>query len=307
MKAIAYTEYGSPDVLKLTEVEKPTPKSNEVLVRVHASSVSIGVIWIRKGAFPGSKIFTFFIRLIFGIKRPKRPILGFEFSGIVEEVGGDVKLFKKGDQVYGTTTGLKNGAYAEYVCIPEKWRMGVIAPMPKELTFDEAAVLPIGGMTAYDLLRRTNIKPSQKVLIYGASGSVGTYAVQLAKSLGGIVTGVCSTSNIELVKSIGAEEVIDYTKTDIGKYEKKFDVVFDAVGKMPAATLKALLHKKGKYISVKSITSEKTEHLTFLNKLVEEGKLRPVIDRKYPLEQMVEAHEYVELGHKKGNVVISVE
>jgi len=231
MKAAVFNQYGSPAVLHLAEIDKPIPKDKELLVRVYSSTVSAAVIWVRKGQFPVSRILTFLIRLMFGITKPRQPILGFEFSGVVEDVGKDVMLFRRGDEVYGTTTGLKNGAYAEYVCVPEKWSQGVVAFKPNVLTFQEAAALPVGGMTALQLLKKAKIEKGHRVLIYGASGSVGTYAVQLAKYFGGYVVAVCGTTNIELVKSIGADQVIDYTKTDISQLEDRFDVILDAVGK----------------------------------------------------------------------------
>ncbi len=306
MRAAVYTKYGSPSVLQLREVEKPVPKSKEMLVRVHASTVSSGVIWIRKGHFPGSKLFTCLIRLVFGITKPKRNVLGFEFSGTVEDIGSDVKLFKKGDEVYGTTTGLKNGAYADYVCIPERWKQGVVALKPQHLTFEEAAALPVGGMTALQILLKAKIQSGHKILIYGASGSVGTYAVQIARYFGATVTGGCSTANIELVKSIGADEVIDYTKADITQYKERFDIIFDAVGKLKTSKCKPLLNKGGRFCSVKSLTHEKNQYLDLLHKMISEGKLKPIIDRSYSLEHIVEAHKYVDLGHKKGNVVIII-
>ncbi len=306
MKAAVYYEYGSPSVLQIKEVDKPVPTNKEILVRVKASTVSAAISWTRRGQHPDSKIFTFILRLMFGITKPKQPILGFEFSGVVEEVGKDVKLFRKGDPIYGTTTGLKNGAYAEYVCVPEKWNQGVVALKPKGLTYEEAAALPIGGMTALQLLRKVTIKKGSNILIYGASGSVGTYAVQLAKYFGATVTAVCSTANIELVKSIGADEVIDYTKKDIASCRKIVDVIFDAAGKLPASELKSVLKKGGQFVSVKSLTNEKTEYLDFLQLVIGDGYLKPVIDRVYPLEQIVEANEYVDTGRKRGNVVVRV-
>ena len=305
MKAIIYTEYGAPNVLHLKDVEKPVPKSNELLVKVCASSVTSGAIWIRKGEFPGSKVFTVLLRLMFGITKPKRPILGVEFSGIVEEVGNGVTLFKKGDEVYGTTTGLPQGAYAEYVCIPETWKQGVVAAKPQALTFPEAAALPVGAMTALHILKKTNIQSGQTILIYGASGSVGTYAVQIAKYFGAKVTGVCSTANQELVRSLGADAVLDYTRGDFKNCNEKFDLIFDAVGKLNKATWKPLLRKDGTFCSVKSPTAEKREYLDLLHAMIAEGKLKPFIDRSYAFEEIAEAHEYVELGHKKGNVVIN--
>ena len=307
MKAMVYSEYGPPDVLQLKDVEKPAPKDKEVLVRVYASTVTSGVLWARSGKHPDSKLFTLALRLMFGIRRPRKTILGYEFSGDIESTGRDVRRFRTGDKVFGTTTGLMNGAYAEYVCIPEEWQQGVIAEKPANLHYEEAAAIPIGGMTALDILRKGKIQEGQNVLIYGASGSVGTYTVQLARHFGAQVTGVCSTANLEMVRSLGAERVLDYTKEDFAGDGRIYDAVFDAVGKISRAQIKRSLKENGTYLSVTSPTSEKTEYLTYLRELIEAGKVRPVIDRRYSLEQAAEAHRYVEKGHKKGNVVIAVE
>ncbi|MFX0087896.1 MAG: NAD(P)-dependent alcohol dehydrogenase [Candidatus Hodarchaeota archaeon] len=306
MKAIVYLEYGGPGVFQLKEVEKPTPKDNEILVKIYATSVSAGVLWVRNGIHPDSKFFTFMLRLMYGLKKPKKPILGYEVSGVVEAVGKEVTQFKKGDKVYGTTTGLKAGAYAEYVCLPEKWKQGMVALKPTNMSYEEAAVVPIGCSTAYNFLRKGKIQSGQKVLIYGASGSNGTFAVQLAKYYGCDVTGVCSTTNLEMVKSLGADRVIDYTKEDFTKLAEQYDLIFDAVGKIPP-NYKSVLKSDGEFVTVKKgYSNEKNEYLIFFKKIIEEGKLKSAIDRSYSIEQMVEAHTYVDKGHKKGNVVITV-
>lgn len=300
MKAILSTKHGPPDVLKLTEVEKPAPKENEVLIKVHAATVTQGDLMLRK-LHP----LMFLLMQLFGVRRKSIP--GHEFAGEIEAVGVNVKRFKAGDQVFGTTTGLSVGANAEYVCLPEAWDGGVLAIKPDKISYEEAAALPVGGMTAFYLLKKGNIQPGQKVLIYGASGSVGTYAVQLARyHFGAEVTGVCSTANIELVKSLGADQVIDYTKEDVTQNGQIFNVVFDAVGKLSASQRDNLLKEKGAFLTVQSTTSEENENLNTLKKLVETGKIKAVIDRRFPLEQVAEAHRYVESGRKKGNVVITV-
>jgi NADPH:quinone reductase-like Zn-dependent oxidoreductase len=307
MKAMVYEEYGPPEVFQLKEVAKPTPKDNEILVKVHATTISAGVLWARSGKHPDSKFFSFVVRLVFGLRKPKRQILGYELAGEVESIGKDVKQFKKGDQVFGTTTGLKNGAYAEYVCLPEEWKKGVVAKKPENASFEEAAAVPAAGMAALQIIRKANINKGQKVLVYGASGSLGTYGVQLARYFGADVTGVCSWRHIEMVKSLGVEKVIDYTKEDFTQDGKIYDVVFEAVGKISSSQCKKALKKGGTFISSKSLTKETTDKLLFLKKLIEEGRIKPAIDRCYPLEQMAEAHRYVDKGHKGGNVVISVE
>jgi NADPH:quinone reductase-like Zn-dependent oxidoreductase len=300
MKAIVCTKSGPPEVLELREIEKPAPRENEVLIRVHAATVTKGDVMLRK-LHP----LMFLLMRLFGIRRKKIP--GHEFAGEIEQTGRDVKRFRAGDQVFGTTTGLSVGANAEYVCLPEEWAKGVLAIKPVNSSYEEAAALPVGGMTALYLLRKGSIQSGQKVLVYGASGSVGTYAVQLARHhFGAEVTGVCSTANIELVRSLGASQVIDYTREDFTKNGQIFDAVFDAVGKISASQSKSLLKENGSYLSIQTTTSESIENLMTLKELAEAGRIKAVIDRRYPLERVAEAHRYVETGRKKGNVVIMV-
>ncbi|MFY9638068.1 MAG: NAD(P)-dependent alcohol dehydrogenase [Methanobacterium sp.] len=323
MKTVICTKYGPPEVLQLRKVEKPVPKDNEVLIKVHSTTVTSADIRIRGFRVPLS--FWLPARIALGFRSPKTDILGAELAGEIESVGKDVKKFNAGDQVFAYP-GHQGGGYAEYTCMRED---SAIAIKPKNLTYEEATAVPFGGNTALNFLKQANIKEGEKVLIYGASGSVGTYAVQLAKYFGAEVTGVCSTSNIELVKSLGADMVIDYTKEDFSKNGENYDIIFDTVGKSSISDCMKSLKKEGIYLQAvatpttslqmrwASIRNSKTliggtavpkaENLDFLKELVESGDIKPVIDRKYPLEQIIEAHRYVDKGHKKGNVVITVD
>jgi NADPH:quinone reductase-like Zn-dependent oxidoreductase len=313
MRAAVCTAYGPPDVLQLRDVERPVPADDEVLIKVCATTAHRGDVRIR--SFDGPRGQRFMARLVLGFTRPKNPILGMELAGVVEEVGKNVTLFKRGDEVFGFT-GWGLGAYAEYACVREKPRRsiakdGMLAMRPANMTLQEAAAgVATGGVTALRILRKANIKRGQKVLVYGASGSVGTYAVQLAKSLGAEVTGVCSTANLKLVRSLGADNVIDYTQQDFTEGDETYDVVFDAVDKLASSRAKRPLRKIGVYLNVNRDSGSggggSPEDLAFLTDLIEHGKIRAVIDRCYPLDEIVEAHRYVEQGHKKGHVVVSV-
>jgi len=320
MQAIVYTTYGSPDVLQLNDVEKPTPKDNEVLIRIHAAIVGPADCAFRKGD-------PFIVKLIYGLARPKFAVLGVEFAGEIEAIGKDVKLFTKGDQVFGMSPN-SFGAHAEYMCLPEDKPLII---KPSNTTYAEAAGIVDGATTALTFLRDVaKLQRGQKALINGASGAVGAYAVQLAKYFGAEVSGVCSTANVALVKSLGADNVIDYTKEDFTKSGQTYDVIFDAVGKSSFSRCQGALTQKGMYLSTaptlgivlqmlrtslfgskkaKFATAglmQNKDNLTFLKELIEAGKIKSVIDRCYPLEQIAEAHRYVEKGHKKGNVVITI-
>jgi 2-desacetyl-2-hydroxyethyl bacteriochlorophyllide A dehydrogenase len=317
MKAIVCTKYGDPDVLQFAEVKKPAPKDNEVLIKIHATSATSGDARIRR-ADP------FIIRLIFGFKKPRKSILGVVVAGEIEAIGKEVTNFKVGDQVFGSS-GMRFGTYAEYLTMPEN---GTLALKPKNVNYEEAAAIPFGATAALHFLRKAKIQSGQKILIYGASGAIGTAAIQLAKSFGAKVTAVCSTANIEMVKSLGAEKVFDYTKEDFSKSGEKYDVIFETVGKsLFSGNIKSLNPKgrllmasagpsqmiRGLLVSITSpkkvisgVIAERAEDMNYLKELIESGQLKAVIDRSYPLEQAAEAHRYVDTGHKKGNVVITV-
>jgi len=308
MKEIVYTKFGPPEVLQFREVEKPAPKDNEVLIKVMATSVHRGDTRMRSLDIPGPAWQILMARLFLGIRKPRRAILGMELAGVIESVGRDVTLFKKGDEVFASTFWSGFGAYAEYKCMAED---GSLALKPTNMTSEQAAVIPSGGITTLGIIKIANIQPGQKVLIYGASGSVGTFAVQIAKALGAEVTGVCSTRNIELVKSLGADPVIDYTKEDFTQNNQLYDVIFDAVDKFPPEQAKKSLRDNGIYLNVdpdsdKVKAKDNVSLLQELKEFIEAGKLKAIIDRSYPWEQSVEAHRYGDSGHKRGNVAIIV-
>lgn len=331
MKAIVCTKYGPPEVLQLKEVEKPAPKNNEILIRIYATSVNFGDITVRNFNKITPRKFSMPLplwlptRIMIGFRKPRIKILGNEFAGEIEATGKDVKLFKKGDQVFGYL-GQSMGAYAEYICMPEN---GCVAIKPLNMTYEQAAVVPYGAIIALSLLRKMNIQLGQKVLINGASGGIGSAAVQIAKYLGAEVTGVCGTPRLKFVKSLGAGKVIDYTKEDFTQNGETYDLIFDILGKSSFFRCKSSLKLNGRYLLASfkmrqlfqmlwtsmigskrvicAIAPGSVEDLISVKGLIEAGKIKSVIDRRYPLEQTAEAHRYVEEGHKKGNVVITLE
>ena len=328
MKAIVYTKYGPPEVLQLKDVEKPTPADNEILIKIHAASVTMGDCEMRALKFSGA--LKFLMRLGLGFRGPKKKysIPGQELAGEIEAVGSEVTLFKKGDQVFAST-GFHFGGYAEYVCLPED---GEVVLKPTNMTYEEAAVVPIGGLEALYYIRKANIQKGKSILISGASGSIGTFAIQIAKYFGAEITGVGNPMSLELMKSIGADKVIDYTKEDFTQSGETYDYIFDVIGKSSVSSCLSLLNEGGTLLLANSNISlinrdkkaakksdkklisrnmspskERVEQLNVLKELIEAGKIKSVIDRRYPLDQIVEAHTYVEKGEKTGNVVITLE
>ncbi|MHA2045647.1 MAG: NAD(P)-dependent alcohol dehydrogenase [Candidatus Thorarchaeota archaeon] len=323
MKAIVFEKFGSPEVLQVKDIEKPTPRDDEVLIKVHATTVTRFDCWNRSATAPPG--FGLLMRLAIGIRKPKQPILGTELAGEIEKVGKDVTLFKPGDQVFGYL-GMSLGGYVEYKCLPEN---AVMAIKPANATFEQAAAVQQGALTALYFLRKVNIQSGQKILIFGASGGVGHFSVQLAKYFGAEVHGICSTSKLEFVKSMGADKVIDYTTEEFDESGEKYDIIFDTFAKSPFSRCVESLEEEGIYLfatsglprmfrsfllnrrgskkSVSGLLEETTEDLIFLRELIEAGKLKVVIDRTYPLEQAAEAHRYVESGKKKGNVIITLD
>jgi NADPH:quinone reductase-like Zn-dependent oxidoreductase len=329
MKAVVYTEYGSPDVLQLKEVEKPAPKDNEILVKIYAANVGYGDLMARniknmRSEFNMPSLFWLPARMDFGYSKPKRQILGADFAGEVEAVGQDVTRFKVGDPVFGSR-GPNFGANAEYLCMPED---GLVAIKPANMTYEEAATVPYGALTALNLLRKADIKPGQQVLINGASGEIGSAAVQLARYYGAEVTGVCGTPRLEFVKALGADQVIDYTQEDFTQNGETYDLIFDILGRSSFARCKDSLNPNGRYLLASfktrqvfrmlwtsitggkevicALSAYKPDDLNFIRELVEAGQFKAIVDRCYPLEQAAEAHRYVEVGHKQGHVVITV-
>ncbi|MCX6231057.1 MAG: NAD(P)-dependent alcohol dehydrogenase [Bacteroidetes bacterium] len=309
MKAFICTKYGQPEVLQLREVEKPKPKDNEVLIKIYATAVTASDIFIRSSKIPIK--YKIPMRLMIGLTKPRKSIIGLVFAGVIESIGKNIKRFKPGDEVYGLT-GFRLGAYAEYMCLKETdSKIGCIAFKPKNISYEEATVVAYGGLLAFQYIEKGHIQKGQKVLIYGASGTSGTIAIQIAKHLGAEVTGVCSTSNLELVKNLGADCVIDYTKEDSIPEGSSYDFILDSVGRIKTSKLKKAcikaLSPNGKFVSIDdgALKLDSTR-LNKIKEFVESGFIKPIVDRIYPFEELVEAHRYVDLGHKKGGVAIKV-
>ncbi|QHI36105.1 Alcohol dehydrogenase [Kordia antarctica] len=307
MKAVVVTKYGPPEVLQMKEVEKPTPKDNEVLIKICATTAHFGDTRIRRS------VPFLVIRLIFGFFKPKKNlILGVEVSGVIEAIGKNVTLFKEGDKVFGLT-GYRLGAYAEYCCLPEKVKdgtqenKGVIIKLPSNLSLKEAPAVPSGALTVIKNLQKAKIKNGHEILINGASGSLGTYAIQLAKHYGATVTAVCSEKNFELVKSLGADKVLDYTKEEFTNRPERYDIVYDAVMKSTRGKCKKILKKNGTFLNNYWLSSIKEADVSIMIGFIENNTIKPIIDRTYPLSEIVEAHRYVDTERKRGNVIITIQ
>jgi NADPH:quinone reductase-like Zn-dependent oxidoreductase len=304
MKAVIYEKYGSPSVLRLTELPIPVINSSELLIKIEATTVTSGDVRMRSSDFP--LLYYLPGRLVLGLVKPKKQILGHEFAGTVSACGDEVKRFKVGDRVYGTTSGLKAGSYAEFIVVPEEKKTCVLGKMPENISFAEAAAVPIGGMAALDLLLKGKIEQAKHVMIIGACGSVGSFALQIARIFGAYVAAVCSSSKIKTAKELGADQIIDYQTQSLSSSGIKYDLIFDSTGKYRKSELLSLLSKEGRFVSTKSLTAEKNDYLLQLTEWLEQGKIKPLIDRCYTLDTIREAHKYVESGHKSGSVVIAI-
>ncbi|MGI6174201.1 MAG: NAD(P)-dependent alcohol dehydrogenase [Christensenellales bacterium] len=304
MKAAIYEKYGSPSVLRLREIPIPDINNSELLIRIEATTVTSGDVRMRSSDFP--PLYYIPGRLVLGVLKPKKLILGHEFAGTVLSRGKDVKRFKAGDRVYGTTSGLNAGSYAEYIAVPEEKKSCVLGKMPDTVSFSEAAAVPIGGMAALDLLRKGNIGQAKHVMILGACGSVGSFAVQIARIYGAHVSAVCSGGKVEIAKRLGANRVIDYRTESLSSAGIEYDLILDSTGKYKKSELLPLLSKGGKFVSTKNLTAERSEYLLQLSEWLTQGKIKPLLDRHYSLHQIQEAHAYVGDGHKAGAVVISI-
>lgn len=315
MKAVIYKKYGPPSVLHLTELPIPSFSDSELLIKIEATTVTSGDVRMRSSDFP--PLYYVPGRLALGLLKPKKQILGHEFAGTVLACGNDVRRFKAGDRVYGTTSGLKAGSHAEYIVVPERKRTCVLGKIPENISFPQAAAVPIGGMTALDLLLKGGIKDAggrkaaegrkdaKSVLVIGACGSVGSFALQISKIFGASVTAVCSSGKVETARELGAAQVIDYSRESLASSGAKYDLVFDSTGKYKKSNLSALLSENGRFVSTKSLTAEKTDYLCQLTEWLEQKKIKPLIDCSFDFNQIAQAHEYVEKGHKSGAVIIT--